>query len=113
MNEVNTKYVVGVVIATLVLVVVFVIINAATNQPTGIAANVDLSGFAMCLKDKGTIFYGAYWCPHCAATKKMFGSAAHYLPYHECSTADGQGQNQECNAAGVTGYPTWVFPDKT
>lgn len=66
---------------------------------------------AQCLTDKGVIFYGAFWCPHCQATKRMFGSAARLLPYHECSTADGKGQLKECTDAGVKSYPTWKFPD--
>lgn len=67
--------------------------------------------FAQCLTDKGVIFYGAFWCPHCQATKRMFGSSARLLPYKECSTPDGKGQLQSCADAGVQSYPTWVFPD--
>jgi thiol-disulfide isomerase/thioredoxin len=70
-----------------------------------------LDSFAACLKDKKVIFYGAFWCPHCQETKKEFGNSAKLLPYVECSTADGRGQLEVCRAAGVTGYPTWVFPD--
>jgi hypothetical protein len=72
-----------------------------------------LDGFATCVKDSGTLFYGAFWCPHCAAQKALFGSSAHYLPYVECSSADGQSQLPICNEAGVQGYPTWKFPDGT
>ncbi len=70
-----------------------------------------LDSFAQCLTDKGVIFYGAFWCPHCQATKRMFGNSARLLPYKECSTPDGQGQLQVCKDAGVSSYPTWVFPD--
>jgi len=70
-----------------------------------------LDSFAQCLKDSGTIFYGAFWCPHCQRTKAMFGSAAKYLPYVECSNPDGQSQTQICIDKGVQNYPTWVFPD--
>jgi glutaredoxin len=76
------------------------------TQPTS-----KLEGFAQCLKDKGVIMYGAYWCPHCQATKRMFGSAAKTLPYVECSTPDGQAQTQICKDKGIQSYPTWVFPD--
>ena len=68
-------------------------------------------GFAMCLKDKGAVFYGAFWCPHCQSQKKMFGSSEKFLPYVECSSPDGQNQLQTCKDKGVTGYPTWVFAD--
>jgi thiol-disulfide isomerase/thioredoxin len=67
--------------------------------------------FAMCLKEKGATFYGAFWCPHCQAQKKMFGSSSKLLPYVECSTPDGKGQSQVCIDKNVTGYPTWEFVD--
>jgi hypothetical protein len=108
-SGINTKYVIGVVVGIVILLTVFVVINNRSNNPPG----PDLTKFAMCLKDSGAIFYGAFWCPHCAATKKMFGNASKYLPYRECSTPDGSGQVQECTAAGVKGYPTWVFKDGT
>ncbi len=69
--------------------------------------------FATCLKDKGVKFYGAFWCPHCQNQKAMFGRSAKLLPYIECSNPDGQSQNETCNAAKITGYPTWEFPDGT
>lgn len=72
-----------------------------------------LDSFAQCIKDKGIIFYGAFWCPHCQATKSLFGNSAKLLPYVECSTADGQGQLQVCKDKGIKSYPTWVRPDGT
>lgn len=75
----------------------------ATSRPS------PYDGFAQCLKDSGVVFYGAFWCPHCQSTKRMFGSAAKLLPYVECSTSDGQGQQQICKDAGVSSYPTWTF----
>ncbi len=69
--------------------------------------------FAQCLKDKGAIFYGAFWCPHCQAQKKEFGSSVKYLPYVECSTPDGNGQTQVCIDQKITSYPTWILADGT
>jgi thiol-disulfide isomerase/thioredoxin len=66
---------------------------------------------AQCIKDRGVIFYGAFWCPHCQRTKALFGKSAKLLPYVECSTPDGQGQTQLCKDKGVTSYPFWVRPD--
>ncbi len=71
----------------------------------------NLGPFAQCLKEKGAIFYGAFWCPHCQKQKAMFGSAASELPYVECSTADGKGQLQVCVDEKVESYPTWKFAD--
>jgi len=67
--------------------------------------------FATCLKDKGAVFYGAFWCSHCQATKKLFGSSQKLLPYVECSTPDGRSQVQACVDKKITSYPTWEFAD--
>ena len=69
-------------------------------------------GLATCLKDKGVIFYGAFWCPHCQEQKKLFGAkSTKFLPYVECSTANGQDQLQVCKDAKIQSYPTWQFAD--
>lgn len=70
-----------------------------------------LDGFAQCLKDKGAVFYGAFWCPHCQNEKAMFGKSARLLPYHECSTPDASGQLPDCTEKKIEGYPTWIFAD--
>ena len=62
--------------------------------------------FAQTLKEKGAVFYGAFWCTHCQAEKKLFGSSAKLLPYVECSTPDGQGQLPVCQDKKIEGYPT-------
>ena len=67
-----------------------------------------LDTFAQCIKSKGIIFYGAFWCPHCQRTKAMFGTSAKLLPYVECSTPDGKGQTQICIDKKIQTYPTWV-----
>lgn len=69
--------------------------------------------FATCLKDKGAVFYGAFWCPHCQSQKALFGRSAKNLPYVECSTADGKGQLQACTDKKIESYPTWTFADGT
>lgn len=68
-----------------------------------------LDGFAQCLTDKGAVFYGAFWCPHCQNQKKSFGSAERLVSYVECSTPDGRSQTPECDQKGISGYPTWEF----
>ena len=73
-----------------------------------------LDAFAKCIRDtKTTIFYGAFWCPHCQAEKARFGKSAEFLPYVECSTPDGQSQTKVCIDAGITTYPTWQFNSST
>lgn len=59
------------------------------------------------LVDTGSVMYGAYWCPHCADQKAMFGDAVDELPYVECA-ADGESAQPElCQQKGIEGYPTW------
>lgn len=67
---------------------------------------------AQCIAKSGAKFYGAWWCPHCQAQKKMFGKSVTYLPYVECQTADSK-QKQICIDAKIEGFPTWVFADQT
>ena len=72
-----------------------------------------LDQFAQCLGQKGAMFYGAFWCPHCQNQKKMLGNSAKLLPYTECSTPDGKGQLAVCTEKKVANYPTWRFADGT
>ncbi len=101
----TSKIIIGIIVLAIVgLGVIFFTQNTGPGK---------LDTFAQCLKDKGATFYGAFWCPHCQATKKMFGTSAKLLPYVECSTPDGQGQLPVCKDKGVTGYPTWEFATGT
>lgn len=73
---------------------------------------------AICLTEKKVTFYGAFWCPHCQATKKAFGKSAQLLPYVECSektpnASGGYNQTATCKEQNIEGYPTWIFPDGT
>ena len=96
----------------IVILILGVILIAAYRS----AGQEDTSGkyntFAQCLKDKGAVFYGASWCPHCQAQKKLFGSSKQFLPYVECSTLTG-GQTQFCKDKKIMGYPTWELTDGT
>jgi thiol-disulfide isomerase/thioredoxin len=69
--------------------------------------------FARCLTESNVTFYGAYWCPHCAEQKHIFGKSSKLLPYFECSLPDRSGQTQICNDAGIESYPTWEFADSS
>ncbi len=73
----------------------------------------ELDTFASCLTEKGAVFYGAFWCPHCANQKALFGKSISKINYVECSTADGKGQLAVCKDKGVTNYPTWFFADNS
>ncbi|MDO8425640.1 MAG: hypothetical protein Q7T01_03970 [bacterium] len=74
--------------------------------------NPAAEALALCLKEKGVVEYGAYWCPNCQEQKQRFGSGAKLIDYVECAMpGNPRAQSPKCQAAGITGYPTWVFPD--
>lgn len=93
-----------------IIVLVLGTIGTVIVRGTGAGPKINYDAFATCLKDKGAVFYGAFWCPHCKEQKAEFGSSAKLLPYVECSTPDGE-QDQICKDAKITGYPTWRFSD--
>lgn len=96
-------------IAGIIIVIVLVgivIAYAIPKTPQG-----DYDTFAQCVTDAGAKMYGAFWCSHCQNQKKSFGASWEHINYVECSTADGKSQLPVCTAAGIQGYPTWVFAD--
>lgn len=98
MTKTTLLFIVGVFA---VLVAVAALWYASTPRA---AAGAD--ALAQCLAQKNVTMYGAYWCPHCANQKALFGTAFRYVKYVECTQ-----EVDRCNAEGVKGYPTWVFPD--
>jgi len=97
----------------LVVGVVLYFISGGGGVPTPpvTASSSPVAAFAQCLKDKGVVFYGAFWCSHCKAQKALFGSAEALLSYVECSTPNGNAQTQICIDKKIDGYPTWEFSD--
>jgi hypothetical protein len=73
----------------------------------------DYDEFAKCLTESNATFYGTYWCPHCLDQKEEFGKSMEYINHVECSLPNRAGQTQECQDAGIRGYPTWIFGDGT
>jgi len=102
------SYLVGLILV--LLIIIFASVAAYKNSSNSNQVG-KLDNFAQCLKTKGVIFYGAFWCPHCQNQKALFGSSQKYLPYFECSTPDANGQLAVCTEKNISGYPTWVFPD--
>jgi hypothetical protein len=70
-----------------------------------------LDGFAKCVTKSGAKMYGAWWCPHCADQKELFGFAFQYVNYVECSAPGQRTENDTCKQAGVKNFPTWQFSD--
>jgi hypothetical protein len=70
-----------------------------------------LAAFAKCLSAKQARMYGAYWCPHCAEQKEMFGGAFEYVSYVECGVVGSREEANHCVQAGIKHFPTWQFAD--
>jgi hypothetical protein len=92
-------------------VVALAVLGIAAIVPKG---NVDAVGttdyrvsLAKHLTDSGVVMYGAYWCPHCADQKTMFGDAFRHVNYVECDPRGANAKPAVCDAKGVRRYPTW------
>ncbi|MGJ3245963.1 MAG: glutaredoxin family protein [Elainellaceae cyanobacterium] len=59
------------------------------------------------LTENDAKMYGAFWCPHCADQKAMFGDAVQALTYVECDPEGENPQPELCQEVGIEGYPTW------
>lgn len=77
----------------------------------GCSNSASQTELAKCLTEKGTKMYGAYWCPHCANQKSMFGNSFQYVTYVECSLPERAGVTEICKEQKIQRYPTWEFPD--
>jgi len=105
-NTQKTIFFIIIIVLVLGAVATFVI-RGSGSVPTG-----KYDQLATCLKDKGAVFYGAFWCPHCNDQKKEFGSAVKLLPYTECSKPNGEEQTQVCADKNILSYPTWIFSNE-
>jgi len=68
-----------------------------------------LNAFAQCLTARQAKMYGAYWCPHCAEQKELFGASFQYVPYVECGQPGTRVLSASCLQSGIRVVPTWVF----
>lgn len=103
--EKNTKVIIFLAVAA-VAVVALLAIGVNVGKSSGVS-----SSFAQCLTDQGVKMFGAYWCPHCAEQKRIFGSSFGKISYVECSLPEMAGTTQACIDAGIESYPTWEFGD--
>lgn len=86
-------------------------VSGVTNEDSSHDA-AWIEGLAKSLNEKGMVMYGAYWCSHCQAQKKMFGDAVQYIDYVECDPSGTNANPDECKANNVEGYPTWIYQGK-
>ena len=89
----------------IILIIIALIVFAGCKKSDPVKDN-----FAKCLTEKGMKFYGAYWCPHCAREKQLFGDSFQYIMYIECSLPD-RSQTKFCNDVQIKKYPTFEFGD--
>ncbi len=82
------------------------LVLAGCNTTKVAEADPALQAFAQCLTDNGLAMYGTERCPHCQNQKKLFWKAFESINYVDCDA-----NQQKCQVAGVTGYPTWVAGD--
>ena len=91
-----------------VILIVGIVTALAIQNHKSAPRNEAYANFAQCINDSGAVFWGAFWCPHCAQQKAIFGDSANLLPYKECSERD-RSLKQICRDEYITGFPTWRF----
>jgi len=113
-------------VLTFLVAIAFLLISCSSSDNKNYSQET-IDKLAQCLTEKEVVMYGAFWCPHCANTKKKFGSSFGYINYVECdpkckpdergnilSACKGyEGQPELCLERGIEGYDTWTFPDGT
>ncbi|MBU6228754.1 MAG: hypothetical protein KGQ93_03565 [Cyanobacteria bacterium REEB459] len=87
--------------------VVGLVNTCSPDQPQASSTLSYEAQLAQHLTATGSLMYGAYWCPHCADQKALFGDAANQIPYVECAVDGENAQSQRCRQRGIKGYPTW------
>ena len=70
------------------------------------------------LRKIGAKLYTAYWCPHCHEQKQLFGKEAYKILQKkqiivECAADSPKGQPEVCQAAKITGFPSWIINGQT
>jgi hypothetical protein len=62
------------------------------------------------LRKSGAVVYTAYWCPHCARQRELWGQQAwKELSNVECAPNGFNAQPSLCTAKAVDGYPTTIL----
>ena len=94
------------IIPTIWLLILIFAVSVFIFRPANNYTAGELDNFAQCLAERDFVMYGAYWCPHCQAEKKAFGSSWKYVSSVECTS-----EPKRCTQAGITSFPTWLGPD--
>ncbi len=89
---------------TIIFIAVLVVLVAFFVYQNNKSGDHDL--FAQCLTEAGVSMGGTDWCHFCKDQKAMFGNSFEFIDYHNCDF-----EEDWCTEKGITGFPTWVFPD--
>ncbi len=94
-------------IKNIILVLILTAFLVVVGCSTGNASSGKYDDLAKCLTEKNVKMYGTEWCSHCKNQKAAFGNSFQYVDYVDCDKS-----KQVCDAAGITGYPTWEIEGK-
>ncbi len=94
-------------IAIFVIILGGVVLLLLTYKEDPVIA--DKNNVIQCIKNNGSQFYGAFWCPHCGRQKDLLGNRKNNYNYIECSTKDAKDTTQVCKDEKINNYPTWKF----
>ncbi|QLE58742.1 hypothetical protein [Nostoc sp. TCL26-01] len=90
----------------------------SNNNQSGVITVESTSGtaeiaLAQHLQQTKAKLYGAYWCSHCYEQVYLFGQPAFGLINRiECAPQGKNAQPEVCQAAKITGFPTWEINGK-
>jgi glutaredoxin len=94
-----------------IFLVTFLLVLSGCGNIGSPYSQEDIDSFATCLTAAGVTMYGTFWCPHCAKTKKKFGTSFKLINYVECDARGDNEQSELCMEKGIEKYDTWEFLD--
>lgn len=90
---------------SIVLILILVLSACSTDK----VPQEKIESLAKCLSENNVVMYGAFWCPHCARSKKNFGPSFQYINYVECDPRGDNEQSELCLEKKIESYDTWEF----
>lgn len=102
------------VIPSSLFILLLFVAGCSSGLPSASESEETALTIARCIKEKGIKMYGAFWCPHCAEQKRIFGKKAEAeMPYYECDPRGENSVTDQCLQLKIEKYPTWIFADGT
>lgn len=91
------------------LILVLILVLSACSSNSNSVPQEKIETLSKCLTENNVVMYGAFWCPHCARTKKNFGPAFKNINYVECDPRGDNEQSELCIEKKIESYDTWEF----